>query len=281
MHPLPFSPSGLPLYYMTDPASDYLPRCYDDATLVNGRNLSLQCPDATFTPTQGWNVSAIVVPSYPVTNETLAPFNSSSVRRANRSDFVGLNFAHDCRNAARGPAYGPFFPEAYCHCANQCYADDELEISRIAYSYASFSLGAYYCIMMIFSFVLIRERGMPRRTPRRMPRRTPRRSTANGKRGVGGEGSLKADEDDAVARGDEAQGERLSEVGRVLHPDLIKQGFEAHLSEETKRNLLLLSQASRRDLAVEGSKIHEEGADITQRQKTPLVTGLLNTLNNR
>jgi Na+/melibiose symporter-like transporter len=152
--------------------------------------------------------------------------------QATAADFNSLDYKTDCMNLDRGPNYQPSFPTAFCHCANQCFTDDKLKLSRSGYTYAAFTLGFYYCATMLISFLLIKERGM---------------------------GAPKKEED----------------TNHIEH-------FEAHLSEDTKKHLHSLdTKHSEHDLRADAAAMHGKTADISKREPTPLVTGLLSTLNNK
>lgn len=135
--------AGLPLFFMGTSNTDYLQQCSPlGASEYGGRNVSAFCPDSSFSSSgvgasAGWNVDADIF-SHDISS------NKSTTRSANASDFQALDFSSDCKATQRGPDYPASFPDAFCHCANQCYADDELSLSRSANSWAAGSLGFYY-----------------------------------------------------------------------------------------------------------------------------------------
>jgi hypothetical protein len=146
---------------------------------------------------------------------------------------------------------------------------------------------------MVLSFMLIRERGMDSGG-----------GNAEGGNAKGGnapvldttQGGKTAEEEaeggaEGGEKGEKANGEGVDEGGdeAVVKARANKSAadkramFKAALTRQTQAQLFEVLQESGEDLTTTAADIHDKhiGSDITKREPTPLVTGLLNTLNNR
>jgi Na+/melibiose symporter-like transporter len=292
--------AGLPIYMKGYVSSiDFVKLCVSDAEQIGSTNVSFQCPDVTFSTANGlgWNMTSVIG----------AGTNSSRV--AGFSDYAGFDAEKHCRNTDRGPEYSETgyakqfglpllsstFPGGLCNCYNQCSTDSDLVAERWGLFASAAALGFYYCVTMCWSYAIITERGY-------YPVEDGDEADSKASEAKASEPDSKVASEASEAASQEAspQGSTPMRQKPTIHDaaaamvntaSVNSSMPDAKSKDSAAKKRWAELRVAMRDAMTQMEEAHGEGKGSVQRraksthahkrEPTPLVTGLLNTLNNK
>jgi Na+/melibiose symporter-like transporter len=301
--------ASLPIMIAKNPNLDHYQECYADRNGVFPNEISSACPDQT--PGQvftGWNMSEI----NPATG---LPASESDFRNVAEKALPFPPTLLLCPSTMRGPGdpllsppYPNTFPQGYCRCASQCIVNSNIEMTREAATLSALLLGVYYCVTMMISFSLVKERGMDDKEKKAGHEWEPvvanhastadptlrkmsagwRRASINGEdvlqpglrrssmKDKGGGSTPRKSGSRSDSSGTATSADAAAEPGLaganpgnpITEDHEVFSAQPADTAEKVKEN-------------AEKVKKNAEETNATKRKPTPLVTGLLNTMNNK